>query len=55
MIKNNLGFNPQGAASITVTALQFAYTNNDSVSEAVYIFRRTVFDDSKNSTTLLTT
>jgi len=52
--KDNLGFNPQGVATITVTASPFTYTNNDSVPEAVYIDAGTVSAIAKNSITVYT-
>jgi parallel beta-helix repeat protein len=53
-ISGNLGFNPQGAAAISMTASPFTYTNTDGVSEAVYIRGGTISDVSKNSRTIFT-
>lgn len=53
-VKNNPGFNPQGAATITVTASPFTYTNNDGVAETVHITGGTVSVIAKNSITLFT-
>jgi hypothetical protein len=36
-LQNNIGYNPQGIASISVGASPFTYTNNDNVPEAIYI------------------
>ena len=54
VIKNNEGFNPQGVASITVGASPYTYTNNDSVSEAIYIDAGTVSTIVKNGVTVFT-
>lgn len=52
VVKNNLGFNPQGVAAITVGASPFTYTNQDSVSEAIYIVAGTVSQVVKNGITI---
>lgn len=49
---NNIGFNPQGVAGITVTSSPFTYTNIDSVPELISIDGGTVTTVAKNSTTL---
>jgi pectate lyase-like protein len=51
-IRNVDGFNPQGAAAITVTASPMTYTNNDGVPEDVHISGGTVSSVAKNSRTL---
>lgn len=52
--KSNVGFNPQGGQSISVTASPFTYTNADSQTEAIYISAGTVSNVSKNSLTIFT-
>ena len=52
-IKNNKGYNPQGAASISVTGSPFTYTAG-ATPEAVYIRGGTVSSIAKNSVTLFT-
>src|SRR3990167_3236250 len=51
-ILQNLGFNPQGVAAITVTASPFTYTNNDGVPEEVHIDGGTITTVVKNAITL---
>jgi hypothetical protein len=51
-IRNNRNFNPQGTASITVTASPFTYTNNDNVPENVHIRSGTVSVIAKNGRTI---
>ncbi len=55
VVANNIGYNPQGVAAITVTASPFTYTNNDSVPETVYISGGTVSAVAKNSITVYAT
>lgn len=52
-LRDNRGYNPQGTASITVTASPFTYTAG-STPEMVYIRGGTVSDVSKNSRTIFT-
>jgi hypothetical protein len=52
-IRNNKGYNPQGTASITVTASPFTYTCGNT-PEAVYIRGGTVSDIAKDSRTIFT-
>lgn len=47
--KDNIGFNPQGATTVTVGASPFTYVNNDNVTEALYIRSGTISDISKNA------
>ena len=51
-IIDNIGYNPQGVAAITVTASPFTYTNNDRVSEYVTIDGGTITTVAKNAITL---
>lgn len=53
VIRNNAGYNPQGPASITVTASPFTYTAG-ATPETVYIYGGTVSDVSKSSNTVAT-
>jgi hypothetical protein len=48
----NIGFNPQGVAAVTVTASPFTYTNGDRVPEVVYISGGTVSAVAKNAVTV---
>ena len=54
LIKNNDGYNPLGVATITPGASPYTYTNNDGVSEAIYIDAGTVSAIAKNSITVFT-
>lgn len=47
--KDNIGFNPRGATTVTVTASPFTYTNYDNCTEALYIRSGTISDISKNA------
>lgn len=52
IIRNNKGYNPQGAFNVTVGGSPFTYTNNDGVPEVVYVEALgavTVTDVTKNS------
>jgi hypothetical protein len=51
-IVENLGYNPQGVAAITVTASPFTYTNADNVSEYVTVDGGTITTVVKNGITL---
>jgi hypothetical protein len=53
-IIESTGFNPQGVASITVTASPFTYTNNDNVPENIYMSGGTVSSVVKNAITIYT-
>ena len=55
VVARNIGFNPQGVASITVGASPFTYTNADSVPEMVYIQGGTVSAVAKDSVTIFAT
>lgn len=50
--ERNVGYNPRGAAGITVAASPFTYIAADYVAEAVYISGGTVSAIAKNSVTL---
>jgi len=52
VIRNNLGYNPQGPASITVGASPFTYTAG-STPETVYIGNGSISSVVKNGITLL--
>jgi hypothetical protein len=52
IVRGIVGFNPQGAAAITVGGSPFTYTNQDHVSQAVYITGGSVSGIAKNSLTL---
>ncbi len=43
------GYNPQGAAAVTVTASPFTYTNQDNVPEILYVSGGTVSGVTKNA------
>lgn len=53
--RNNTGFNPQGVATVTMTASPMTYTNADRVPELMHLRGGTVTDVSKNGITIATT
>lgn len=52
VLRDNMGFNPQGTEEITVTSNPFLYTNEDFVPEAIYLTGGDVYNVSKDTVTI---